>query len=269
MRSRSPAGSSATCTAATPEPPWEIAAPEPPAADPADLYGLIPDDHRTQIDPRELIARIVDGSRLDEFKERLRRDARLRLGERSRATRSAILANNGVLFAESSQKGAHFIELACARRVPLVFLQNITGFMVGKEYEAGGDRPRRREAGDGGRLRRGAEVHRRRRRLVRRRQLRDVRPRLRPAAALDVAERAHLGDGRRAGGDRAHHRRRRPTPTRSAPSTRKRGARTTRPRACGTTGSSTRSTPDRCSPSGSRRRSRLRSRRRASAIFRM
>ncbi len=121
----------------SPEPPWELAPPEPPAADPAELYGLIPDDHRTQIDPRELIARMVDGSRLDEFKERY--------GETLVCGWAAIeghpvgiLANNGVLFAESSQKGAHFIELACSRRIPLLFLQNITGFMVGKDYEAGG-----------------------------------------------------------------------------------------------------------------------------------
>jgi acetyl-CoA carboxylase carboxyltransferase component len=120
-----------------PEPPWEVAAPEPPAADPAELYGLIPDDHRTQVDPRELIARIVDGSCLDEFKERY--GETLVCGwARIEGHPVAILASNGVLFAESSQKGAHFIELACSRRVPLVFLQNITGFMVGKEYEAGG-----------------------------------------------------------------------------------------------------------------------------------
>jgi acetyl-CoA carboxylase carboxyltransferase component len=120
-----------------PDPPWDVAAPEAPAADPAELYGLIPDDHRTQVDPRELIARIVDGSRLDEFKERY--GETLVCGwAHIEGYPVAILANNGVLFAESSQKGAHFIELACERRVPLLFLQNITGFMVGKEYEAGG-----------------------------------------------------------------------------------------------------------------------------------
>jgi acetyl-CoA carboxylase carboxyltransferase component len=120
-----------------PTPPWEVAEPEPPAADPAELYGLIPDDHRTQLDARELIARIVDGSRLVEFKERY--GETLVCGWASiEGYPVAILANNGVLFAESSQKGAHFIELACKRRIPLVFLQNITGFMVGKEYEAGG-----------------------------------------------------------------------------------------------------------------------------------
>ena len=84
-----------------------------------------------------MIARIVDGSRLDEFKERY--GETLVCGwARIEGYPVAILANNGVLFAESSQKGAHFIELACPRKVPLVFLQNITGFMVGKEYEAGG-----------------------------------------------------------------------------------------------------------------------------------
>ena len=122
---------------ASPTPPWPVAEPEPPAADPAELYGLIPDDHRTQVDPRDLIARIVDGSRLAEFKERY--GETLVCGfARIEGYPVAILANNGVLFAESSQKGAHFIELACERRVPLLFLQNITGFMVGQEYEAGG-----------------------------------------------------------------------------------------------------------------------------------
>ena len=122
---------------APPPKPWEIAEPEPPVADPADLYGLIPDDHRTQIDPREVIARIVDGSRFDEFKA-LYGETLVCGWARIEGYPVGIIANNGVLFAESSQKGAHFIELACKRKVPLVFLQNITGFMVGKEYEAGG-----------------------------------------------------------------------------------------------------------------------------------
>ena len=120
-----------------PEPPWERATPEPPAVDPADLYGLIPDDHRTQTDAREVIARLVDGSRFDEFKQ-LYGETLVCGWARIEGYPVGILANNGVLFAESAQKGAHFIELACSRRVPLVFLQNITGFMVGKEYEAGG-----------------------------------------------------------------------------------------------------------------------------------
>jgi acetyl-CoA carboxylase carboxyltransferase component len=120
-----------------PTPPWDVAPPEPPAADPAELYGLIPEDFRHQADARELIARIVDGSRFDEFKANY--GETLVTGfARIEGYPVGILANNGVLFAESSQKGAHFIELACKQRVPLVFLQNITGFMVGKEYEAGG-----------------------------------------------------------------------------------------------------------------------------------
>ena len=117
--------------------PWDLADPEPPAADPAELYGLIPEDFRHQTDAREVIARIVDGSRFDEFKANY--GETLVTGfARLEGYPVGILANNGVLFAESSQKGAHFIELACKRHIPLVFLQNITGFMVGKEYEWGG-----------------------------------------------------------------------------------------------------------------------------------
>jgi 3-methylcrotonyl-CoA carboxylase beta subunit len=117
--------------------PWTRAVPEPPAVDPFDLYGLIPDDHRTQMEAREVIARIVDGSRFDEFKA-LYGETLVCGWAHIEGYPVGILASNGVLFAESAQKGAHFIELACKRRVPLLFLQNITGFMVGKEYEAGG-----------------------------------------------------------------------------------------------------------------------------------
>ena len=120
-----------------PEPPWDVAEPEPPAVDASDLYGLIPEDFRHHVDARELIARLVDGSRFHEFKA-LYGETLVCGFARIEGFPVGILANNGVLFAESSQKGAHFIELACKRRVPLVFLQNITGFMVGKEYEAGG-----------------------------------------------------------------------------------------------------------------------------------
>ncbi len=120
-----------------PVPPWELAQPEPPVADPAELYGLVPEDFRHQTDARELIARIVDGSRFDEFKA-LYGDTLVTGFARIEGYPVGVLANNGVLFAESSQKGAHFIEIACKRRIPLVFLQNITGFMVGQEYEAGG-----------------------------------------------------------------------------------------------------------------------------------
>jgi acetyl-CoA carboxylase carboxyltransferase component len=120
-----------------PDLPWTRAAAEPPAVDPSDLYGLIPDDHRTQMDAREVIARVVDGSRFDEFKT-LYGETLVCGWAHIEGYPVGILANNGVLFAESSQKGAHFIELAAKRHIPLIFLQNITGFMVGKEYEAGG-----------------------------------------------------------------------------------------------------------------------------------
>ena len=117
--------------------PWELTPPEPPVADPAELYGLVPEDFRHELDPLEVIARIVDGSRFAEFKA-LYGETLVCGFARIEGYPVAILANRGILFAESAQKGAHFIELACKRRIPLLFLQNITGFMVGKEYEAGG-----------------------------------------------------------------------------------------------------------------------------------
>jgi acetyl-CoA carboxylase carboxyltransferase component len=116
---------------------WDVAEPEAPALDPSDLYGLVPEDFRHQVDPRELIARLVDGSRFQEFKQ-LYGETLVTGFARIEGFHVGILANNGVLFAESAQKGAHFIELCCKRRIPLVFLQNITGFMVGVEYESGG-----------------------------------------------------------------------------------------------------------------------------------
>jgi acetyl-CoA carboxylase carboxyltransferase component len=119
------------------DPPWILTPPEEPAADPAELYGLIPTDFRQQVDPRELIARLVDGSRFHEFKA-LYGETLVCGFARIEGYPVGVLANNGVLFGESAAKGAHFVELACKRKVPLVFLQNITGFMVGKEYEAGG-----------------------------------------------------------------------------------------------------------------------------------
>ncbi len=120
-----------------PPSPWVLAPVGPPALDPADLYGLVPEDFRHEMDAREVIARIVDGSRFQEFKE-LYGETLVCGFARIEGYPVAILANQGILFGESSQKGAHFIELACKRRIPLVFLQNITGFMVGKEYEEGG-----------------------------------------------------------------------------------------------------------------------------------
>ena len=110
---------------------------EPPVYDPQELYGIVPSDVRAPYDVREVIARIVDGSRFDEFKALY--GATLVCGfARIWGQPVAILANNGVLFSESALKGAHFIELAAKRKIPLVFLQNISGFMVGGKYEAGG-----------------------------------------------------------------------------------------------------------------------------------
>jgi 3-methylcrotonyl-CoA carboxylase beta subunit len=111
--------------------------PEAPAHDIEQLYGIIPTDVRAPYDVREVIGRIVDGSRFDEFKA-LYGTTLVTGFARIWGMPVAILANNGVLFSESALKGAHFIELACKRGIPLVFLQNISGFMVGGKYEAGG-----------------------------------------------------------------------------------------------------------------------------------
>ncbi len=102
-----------------------------------ELYGVVPTDRRTPFDMREVIARIVDGSVLDEFKQ-LYGPTLVTGFARIHGYPVGIVANNGILFGQSAQKGAHFIELCAQRKIPLVFLQNITGFMVGQKYEAGG-----------------------------------------------------------------------------------------------------------------------------------
>jgi acetyl-CoA carboxylase carboxyltransferase component len=115
----------------------DLREPEPPAYDPSEIYGVLPPDLRTPYDPRELIARLVDGSRFHEFKARY--GTTLVTGfAHLHGMPVAILANHGILFSESALKATHFIELASQRGVPLLFLQNITGFMVGKAYEHGG-----------------------------------------------------------------------------------------------------------------------------------
>ncbi len=115
----------------------DVAAPRPPRFDPAELYGIVPQDVRAPYDVHEVIARLVDASELHAFKPLY--GTTLVCGfARIWGVPVAILANNGVLFSESALKGAHFIELACQRRVPLLFLQNISGFMVGGRYEAEG-----------------------------------------------------------------------------------------------------------------------------------
>ncbi len=117
--------------------PWEVVATEDPAVDPAGIYGVVPVDFRTPYDVREVVARIVDGSRFQEFKSEY--GTTLVTGfARLHGHPVGVVANNGVLFSESALKGAHFIELCDQRGIPLVFLQNISGFMVGREYEAGG-----------------------------------------------------------------------------------------------------------------------------------
>jgi acetyl-CoA carboxylase carboxyltransferase component len=120
-----------------PDPPWERREPAEPSVDPLGLYRVIPAEPRQAYDVREVIARLVDGSEFAEFKERY--GVTLVCGwARIEGYPVGILANNGILFSSSSLKGAHFVQLASQRRIPLVFLQNITGFMVGREYEAGG-----------------------------------------------------------------------------------------------------------------------------------
>jgi len=120
-----------------PLPPFDVVASEDPKYDPEELLGILPTDVRTPYDIREVIARLVDGSRFQEFKARY--GTTLVTGfARIHGILVGILANNGVLFSESSLKGAHFVELCSQRGVPILFLQNVTGFMVGRAAEAGG-----------------------------------------------------------------------------------------------------------------------------------
>ena len=118
-------------------PPADVATPEAPAYDPLELYGIVNADVRKPYDVREVLARLIDGSRFDEFKQRYA--PTLVAGfARLHGMLVGVIANNGVLFSESALKATHFIELCNLRGVPLVFLQNITGFMVGRQYERGG-----------------------------------------------------------------------------------------------------------------------------------
>jgi 3-methylcrotonyl-CoA carboxylase beta subunit/propionyl-CoA carboxylase len=117
--------------------PSDVIAPEDPAYDPSEIYGIVSADLRKPYDVREIVARIVDGSRFDEFKQRYA--PTLVTGfARLHGFLVGVIANNGVLFSESALKATHFIELCNLRGIPLVFLQNITGFMVGRQYERGG-----------------------------------------------------------------------------------------------------------------------------------
>jgi 3-methylcrotonyl-CoA carboxylase beta subunit len=127
-----PAGTAGTMAA---RPPSTVV--EEPVKDPAELYGVVPVDNRTPYNVREVIIRIVDGSRFHEFKQ-LYAETIVCGFARVWGYDVGVVANNGILFSESARKGAHFIELCNQRRIPIVFLQNITGFMVGKEYENNG-----------------------------------------------------------------------------------------------------------------------------------
>jgi len=119
------------------EPVWDVEPTREPAYDPDELYGIIPADSRTPYDVREVVARLVDGSEFDEFKSEY--GSTLVTGTAHiHGHPVGILGNNGILFSESALKAAHFIELCDKRNIPLLFLQNITGYMVGREYEAGG-----------------------------------------------------------------------------------------------------------------------------------
>jgi acetyl-CoA carboxylase carboxyltransferase component len=118
-------------------PPGDVTEPEEPAYDPKEIYGVLPRDLRKPYDVREVIARLVDGSRFQEFKARY--GTTLVCGfARLSGFLVGVVANNGILFSESALKATHFIEMCARRKIPLLFLQNITGFMVGKEYERGG-----------------------------------------------------------------------------------------------------------------------------------
>jgi acetyl-CoA carboxylase carboxyltransferase component len=121
----------------SPSLPWDRHAPAPPAVDPGGLYGAVSADARRPVPVREIIARLVDGSRFHEFKP-LYGETLVTGFAHVDGYPVGILANDGILFSQSALKGAHFIELAAQRRIPLLFLQNITGFMVGREYEEAG-----------------------------------------------------------------------------------------------------------------------------------
>jgi len=112
-------------------------APVPPLFDPTELEGIVPADARQPLPMRKILARVLDGSELREFKAEFGQTLITGFG-RIHGYQVGVIANDGILFSESAQKGAHFIQLCCQRRIPLLFMQNITGFMVGKQYEEGG-----------------------------------------------------------------------------------------------------------------------------------
>ena len=222
-----------------------------------ELYGIVPTDPRKPYDVREVIARLVDGSEFDEFKPLY--GTTLVCGfAHIYGYPVGIVANNGILFSEVGAEGRAFHRAVLPARHPAGLPAEHHRLHGRPQIRGRRHRQGRRQAGHRGRLRRGAEVHRHHRRQLRRRQLRHVRPRLWSALPVDVAERAHLRDGRRAGGQRAGHRssataskrraragapRRRGLQGADPRAIRRRRAIPTMPaRGCGTTASSTRPT---------------------------
>ena len=184
------------------QPYLELRPPRDPLYPAEEIYGIVPADPRTPYDVRDVIARIVDGSELDEFKA-LYGQTLICGFARIHGFPVGILANNGILFSESALKGAHFIELASQRNIPLRLPAEHHRLHGRAQIRGRRHRQGRRQDGDRGRHHQRAEIHRDHRRQLRRRQLRHVRARLRAALPLDVAECAHLGHGRRAGRERA------------------------------------------------------------------
>ena len=199
----------ATLGPRAPPPVGRCAPAEAPRSTPTSSTASVPVDSRTPYDVREVIARSSTARGSHEFKAEY--GTTLVTGfARIHGHPVGIVANNGILFSESALKGAHFIELCDQRGIPLVFLQNISGFMVGREYEAGGIAKHGAKMVTAVACTRVPEAHRGHRRLVRRGQLLDVRAGLLAALPVDVAQRPDLGDGRRAGRVRARHRQARP-----------------------------------------------------------
>ena len=241
----------------------------PPAHDPEEILDVVPASLSTPYDIREVIARVVDDSWFDEFKPRFGETIVTGFAE-IMGLPVGIVANNGVLFSESAQKAAHFVELCSQRKIPLIFLQKYHRFHGGPEIRERGHRAARRQDGDGRGHDGRAEDHDAGRRLLRRRELRHGGTGLFSALSLDMAQFPHLRDGRRAGRGRAGHgqargdgkggrklgarRRRRPSSSPRSTCSRNRPTLSMPRRGSGMTASSIRASRGRCWRSRSRRR---------------
>lgn len=175
-------------------PEWDVAAPKDPIRPQTDLYDVVPVDAKVPYDVHEVIEILADGGDYQEFKSEYGTTL-VTAFARIYGHRVGIIANNGILMGESALKGAHFIELCDQRGIPLIFLQNTTGFMVGREYEAGGYRQARGEDGQCRRYGAGTQIHRGDRWRFWCRKLLHVWPRLQSPLPLDVAQRPDLRDG--------------------------------------------------------------------------